>query len=619
MTTSGACSDTSAAVQVTITNLIATNTAGAAQSICTGSVPVALSGSLATGGNGTTYNYGWLSSTTSATAGFAPASGTNNTQNYVPSSLSQTTWFRRAVTSGSCATDTTLAVQITVNVAGTWTGVTSNAWSNTANWSCPLVPTSTTNVTIPTGTPNMPVVTDAQQTANLTIQTGATLTLNASTSQLSIFGAITNSGTFSNSNGKIVLSGTSVQTLPTGTYAKVQLNNTASVNLGGAATLNDSLILINGKLNLGTNNLTLGNASFASAGTATSYVSTNGTGTVIVQNVGSTGKTGTVVLPVGNSTYNPATLINAGTTDVYTVWVIDSVTNSYSGSTPTGLKLTTSAVNRTWIINEGTTGGSNATVTLQWAGTDELSGFTRSASYLARHNGTTWTTNLTTTAASGPNPYVQTRSGITALNIFGVGSNGVLPVEMLSFTARKHKENVKVNWVTASEINNDHFVVQRSADGQTFENLTMVKGNGTTNLVSTYNYLDAKAAAYAQSMGVTTLYYRLIQVDFDNSTANSEVVAVSMDVETDNMHVSVSPNPFTDITNVIVNATHDAKSTLRVTDIQGRLVFEKPIELEQGVNTIVIDELAVDAYSGIYFVNIVTPTESIVKRIVKGK
>ncbi len=613
---SGPAADTSVAVLVTVNQPIATNSiTGSAQTICSGSVPNSITASVATGGDGSTYTYEWLSSTTSATTGFAAATGTNNTVNYSPATLTQTTWYKRVVTSGTCAKDTTSAVQITVNAAGTWTGATSSAWNNTANWSCPLVPTSATNVIIPsTDVTNMPVVTDAQQVANLTIQSGATLTLNASASQLSIFGTITNNGTFSNTNGKVVLSGSATQTVPAGTYAKLQINNAANVNLGGAVILTDSLILVNGKLNLGANNLTLGNASYASSGTATSYVATNGTGSVTVQNVGSTGKTAAVVLPVGNSTFNPAVLTNTGTTDSYTVSVIDSITETYSGSTPTGLKLTSDVVNRTWIINEGVAGGSNATVTLQWAGTDELSGFIRSSSYIGRHNGTNWASSAAS-SASGSDPYTQTLTGVTSFSPFGVGSGSALPVEMLSFTAAKHNETVTLNWVTASEVNNDHFVVQRSVDGVVFENIGMVKGRGTTSMVSNYSYIDASAA----SLGVSVVYYRLQQVDYDSRSAHSKVVTVDMGATTSAMQVSVSPNPFTDYTSVSVNATVASRSTLKVTDIQGRLVFEKPIELEAGMNTVLIDELAASAYSGIYFVSIVTPTESIVTRIVKAK
>src|SRR4029079_3626351 len=114
--TSGGCTSIATAIQITVNPAIANNTVAAAQTICSGSTPAALTGSLPTGGNGA-YTYLWESSTTSAVAGFGSASGTNNTQNYTPGALTQTTWFRRTVTSGGCTPNTSTAIQITVNPA----------------------------------------------------------------------------------------------------------------------------------------------------------------------------------------------------------------------------------------------------------------------------------------------------------------------------------------------------------------------------------------------------------------------------------------------------------------------------------------------------------------------
>ncbi len=112
--TSGGCSSTSTPIIVKVIPSIAGNTIGSAQSICTGSTPAVLTGTIPTGGNDS-YIYLWESSTTSSLSGFAPASGTNNGQNYAPGTLSQTTWYRRRVTSGGCI-NTSPAIQITVTV-----------------------------------------------------------------------------------------------------------------------------------------------------------------------------------------------------------------------------------------------------------------------------------------------------------------------------------------------------------------------------------------------------------------------------------------------------------------------------------------------------------------------
>jgi hypothetical protein len=110
--TSGGCTDNSAAVQITVNPVIAGNTVSAAQAICTNTTPTALTGSTPTGGNGT-YVYQWESSTTSAIPGLTPIAGATSAD-FAPGALTATTWYRRTVTSGGCASTST-AVQITVN------------------------------------------------------------------------------------------------------------------------------------------------------------------------------------------------------------------------------------------------------------------------------------------------------------------------------------------------------------------------------------------------------------------------------------------------------------------------------------------------------------------------
>jgi len=105
---------------VKILDVLATYT----EPICSGNTPGTISGALPNGGNGI-FTYLWESSTTSSSSGFVPATGTYNTQNYTPGSpLTQTTWYRRKVTSGAC-NNTSTTIQLTVNALPTITGTLS--------------------------------------------------------------------------------------------------------------------------------------------------------------------------------------------------------------------------------------------------------------------------------------------------------------------------------------------------------------------------------------------------------------------------------------------------------------------------------------------------------------
>jgi len=81
------------------------------QPICSGTSPGTITGTKPTGGTGT-YTYYWEQSTTSSSSGFSAATGVNNTIDYTPGNLTQTTWYRRTVTSGCVSTSPVIQVSV---------------------------------------------------------------------------------------------------------------------------------------------------------------------------------------------------------------------------------------------------------------------------------------------------------------------------------------------------------------------------------------------------------------------------------------------------------------------------------------------------------------------------
>ncbi len=129
-----------------------------------------------------------------------------------------------------------------------------------------------------------------------------------------------------------------------------------------------------------------------------------------------------VVFPVGNTSYNPATLTNAGAGDLYRVRVAGNVLNNgYSGTA-----YTSNAVDRTWFIEEAAPGGSDLALQLQWNGSEELAGFDRTMTYLSQFEGGIWD-NQAAGAAGGADPYTLGRTGITALSPFALLSGSFQP------------------------------------------------------------------------------------------------------------------------------------------------------------------------------------------------
>lgn len=112
--TTGGCTSVSAAIEITVTPKITENTIESDQIHCsTTTAPAPLTGSLPKGGNGTPV-YLWQYSLTGNDDDFAPAPGNNNRQNYSPAVLTQTTWFRRTVTTGTCEPNLSNEVVITI-------------------------------------------------------------------------------------------------------------------------------------------------------------------------------------------------------------------------------------------------------------------------------------------------------------------------------------------------------------------------------------------------------------------------------------------------------------------------------------------------------------------------
>ena len=159
-------------------------------------------------------------------------------------------------------------------------------------------------------------------------------------------------------------------------------------------------------------------------------------------------------------------------------------------------------------------------------------------------------------------------SNNTATYSIPVG-NRPLPVELVSFVAKVVRAvDVQLLWRTASELNNDHFEVQRSATGQGFESIARVAGQGTNTAATTYTYTDAGIGTRATGQ----LYYRLRQVDRDGTSSFSPVESVRFD-QVGTPAIALFPNPATAITNLDLGLLPAGTYQVRVLDAVGRQVL----------------------------------------------
>lgn len=134
-----------------------------------------------------------------------------------------------------------------------------------------------------------------------------------------------------------------------------------------------------------------------------------------------------------------------------------------------------------------------------------------------------------------------------------LNTTGTLPVQLVSFTARRVAAAAVLTWATATETRNAGFTVERSADGQTWQAVKQVVGHGTSSQAHTYSYSEPTDAG--------AVYYRLAQRDTDGTTTYSPVRALpAVDAP-----VVLYPNPSAG-TFSIGDGGHD----VRVRDALGR-------------------------------------------------
>lgn len=484
--------------------------------------------------------------------------------------------YQCVVTGNVAPTANSSAATLTVNSPGTWTGAATTAWSNTANWSCGVLPTATTDVTISGSAVRMPVVDiNSAICNNITLGSGATLGFTGTTNALEIKGTVTNNGTITATGGKVIFSG-GAQTVPALTYTDLQVTGGNNKTLAGTTTISGTLTLTNGLLVLGSNNLTINGTGAISGGTNASFIVTNGTGQLTQNNIGTGGRTGTVIFPVGSSTtsFTRAALSNSGTADNFTVKVSQGVFSSYTGNTGSNA-ITQDYVNKTWFISEGTAGGSNVNLTLEWTGADQLSGFNNGNCQIAHFNGTYWVSTGTPGGAAGLDPYTISRSGITQFSPFAVGSSTGLPLQLLSFTGIKSGNDVVLDWKTAQEKNISHYVVERSANSRDFTaagSLKARQGGGIEPL--DYSWTDADILKQGNNW-----YYRLSMVHEDGSVIYSPTIRIQD--ENREQQLVVYPNPLTgDVLNIRWKSnTTGEKAQLIITDVMGRVQQQQTVAL----------------------------------------
>jgi len=423
-----------------------------------------------------------------------------------------------------------------------------------------------------------------------------TLAMGANTITIQQFGffSATNTGLLNGtSNASLVINKTGGSAIGTVSFApggeflqNLTYSSTGAANnnltLGSSLSIANDLTLTNGNIILGANNLTVSNAIVG--GSATSYVVTNGAGT-LTRPVATTA----VTFPVGPSTtlYHPAALTNTGTADNFSVAV---------SSTDPPCAPAAASVNATWDITEGTPGGSVCDITLDYTGAATGGTYSAAGARIIHCNGVVSDYNngsVTGTVATG--------SGFTSFSPFGITNDlSVLPIGLTIFQGNKGTDANNITWkASCSAAGTYTFELQRSNDARNFSAVTVITAD-EVRCQQPFAFADNNFNRNAVN------YYRLKMTDVDGKITYSRIISL-INKASGIVINGLMPTVTANTTVVVISAAKTETISLVVTDVNGRIVKQFSSRVAAGTNNIELSVASLQA--GVYMINAVSATE----------
>ena len=159
--------------------------------------------------------------------------------------------------------------------------------------------------------------------------------------------------------------------------------------------------------------------------------------------------------------------------------------------------------------------------------------------------------------------WVDGTAGAATPGALNGGNNNALPVELVSFSAILKENAVQINWMTATEVNNYGFNVERKRESENWNILDFIEGHGNSNSPKEYSFLDNDIDA----AGI--YYYRLKQIDNDGSYEFSQIIEVDFNSPVSFELKQNYPNPFNPSTTITFTLPVNGNVSLSVYNMLG--------------------------------------------------
>jgi hypothetical protein len=141
-----------------------------------------------------------------------------------------------------------------------------------------------------------------------------------------------------------------------------------------------------------------------------------------------------------------------------------------------------------------------------------------------------------------------------------------LVFELLNFSILQSDNSVELSWTTASETNNDYFIIEKSKDAEIFSEIVKINGAGNSDINLNYYFLD-------ENPFTELSYYRLKQVDFNGTYSYSKTIAIKS--SSSKNEIRIDPNPATTETIFYFKEEIKGETKIELLDAQGKIIFKK--------------------------------------------
>jgi hypothetical protein len=211
------------------------------------------------------------------------------------------------------------------------------------------------------------------------------------------------------------------------------------------------------------------------------------------------------------------------------------------------------------------------------------------------------------------NPLSRKEIPDTSSNTNSNSKSLTLHGSLSAFNASYGRNYFELNWSTVAG-DFDHYVIERSLDGEKFETIGTVESKTAVN-EGQFNFRDHFRTAIALN---NDFYYRLKQVEADGSIVYSKVLIARMFNTKSLASLSVTPDPLANDILVNVQLNENSYVMMKVRDEKGNLLLKEGQKAEFGANTYTLQGTH-SLHPGLYTLEVtINSKERMIMKLSKG-